>query len=46
LNAALNDLCSPDRSAAFAVATAKVWHAFQQHGLQRVFATLERPELW
>jgi hypothetical protein len=46
LNVALNDLVAMDRSVAFAVATALVWRGVRALGLRRVFATLDRPEVW
>jgi hypothetical protein len=46
LNIALSDLNHAHRSAAFAVATARVWRAVRKYGLRRVFGTLATPELW
>ena len=46
LAAAFGDLGSPDRSAAFAIATARVWRAVHAHGIRFVFEHLSRPEIW
>jgi hypothetical protein len=40
LDVALNDLNGENRSAAFAIATARLWRAIQTHGLDDVFANL------
>lgn len=40
LHAAFGDLASPDRSLAFAIATARVWQEVQAHGFPAVFAEL------
>ena len=40
LAAAFDDLRSPDRDAAFAIATARIWRAVQAHGFRFVFASL------
>lgn len=40
LVAAFDDLGSPDRDAAFAIATARIWRAVQAHGLRCVFDSL------
>jgi hypothetical protein len=46
LDAALDDLLSARRSAAFAVATARVWKSIQVHGVRYVFDNLSEPSSW
>jgi len=46
LAAAFRDLNAPERSSAFAIATARVWRALQAHGLAFVFEHLSDPERW
>jgi hypothetical protein len=46
ITAALDDLSSPNRRAAFALATVRVWRAIDLHGFRYVFDHLDNEHAW